>query len=460
MNIHVVLLAAGNSRRFGSNKLLYKLDGKELYLHLIEKLQKIKTGRRLIVSQYGEILSESKKRGFETIENRFPERGISYSVRLAVKALNKDNAFGEEDGIAFFVCDQPWLGKSTIAAFFEAFEKQKAYGIGCLSFGDRLGNPVIFRKKYEAELLSLTGDTGGKRIVKTHMEDVFCFPVENVRELSDLDRKEQRILVRGGGDLASGTIWHLWKAGYRVLVLETKRPACIRRQVAFSEAVYDGRATVEGVEAVLIPGVEDVETAWENDCIPVLADPEAKCVEAYGPHVVIDAIIAKRNMGTSRKLAPLTIALGPGFEAGKDVDVVIETMRGEMLGKIYEEGTAIPNTGIPGMVGGYAKERVIHAEADGVFHAIKQIGDSVTEGAVLAMLDDVPVRASLTGILRGQIREGYPVTKGLKIMDIDPRMKERENCFRISDKAHTIAEGVVSVVRGFLGDLEDEMVEI
>lgn len=254
------------------------------------------------------------------------------------------------------------------------------------------------------------------------------------------------IIIRGGGDIATGTIYKLHQCGYAVLILETANPTAIRRKAAFCEAAYDGTAQVEGVLCRKIDTPEQCQTAWKNHEIPLMIDPHAETVKQMQPEAVIDGILAKKNLGTNRKMAPLTIALGPGFTAGKDVDYVIETMRGHQLGRILSKGCAIPNTGIPGIIGGYGAERVIHAPASGHIHVIAEIGDFVEAGDTLAAIGETRVTATLTGVLRGIIRDGYPVTKGLKIADIDPRKEQKENCTTISDKARCIAGGVLEVV--------------
>lgn len=193
-------------------------------------------------------------------------------------------------------------------------------------------------------------------------------------------KQDALILVRGGGDLATGTIHRLWSAGLRVLVLETAHPAAIRRQVSLCEAVYEGETTVEGLRAVRIDTLEQAPTVWAQNAVPVLIDPAGSCVAQAKPDVLVDAILAKKNLGTTRDMAPLTIALGPGFTAGQDVDVVVETKRGHRLGRIIREGAAIPNTGIPGVIGGYGKERVIHAQTEGIFQDVRKIGDLVEAG--------------------------------------------------------------------------------
>lgn len=279
-------------------------------------------------------------------------------------------------------------------------------------------------------------------------------------------KKKDLIVVRGAGDLATGTIHRLKKAGFRLLVLEAEHPAAIRRQVALSEAVYAGSARVEDVEAVRMDVdlaekknrkellEQEMERIWKKDGVPVLVDPAGLSIAALRPAVVVDAILAKKNLGTTKEMAPLVITLGPGFTAGEDVDVVIETKRGHNLGRVIRSGSAVPNTGIPGIIGGYGKERVMHAQAEGILRNAASIGDIVEARAVIAEIETengtVPVEASLSGLLRGLIRDGYPVTKGFKIADIDPRKEELQNCFTISDKARCIAGSVLEVICGEL----------
>lgn len=262
-----------------------------------------------------------------------------------------------------------------------------------------------------------------------------------------MEREQQLVVVRGAGDLATGVIWRLHRCGYPVLVLESEFPSAIRRRVAFSEAVYDGMAVVEGILCVRVSDLEEAKQVWGAGNIPLLTDPEAKVLEHVRPWALVDAIIAKKNLGTNRKMAPKTIALGPGFEAGRDVDLVIETMRGHQLGRILESGTAAPNTGIPGLIGGYGKERVMHSPCRGIFLGKADIGDFVEKDQVIGVVvtghGEIEVKASLSGLLRGVIRAGYPVEKGTKIADIDPRKEEYDNCFTISDKARCLAGSVL-----------------
>ena len=258
------------------------------------------------------------------------------------------------------------------------------------------------------------------------------------------------IIVRGGGDIASGTIAKLYKSGFSVLILEIDAPSAIRRNVAFSEAVYQGTQTVEDLTCHLAKDLEQATQFLNQGKLTILVDSEASSIKILKPLAVVDAILAKKNIGTSKELAPITIALGPGFCAAKDVDAVIETKRGHNLGRVIYEGSAAPNTGVPGNIAGFAKERVIHSPAKGILKNVCHITDTVKKGQLIATIqtdeDATPVYATIDGLLRGLIRDGFPVTEGFKIADIDPRIDEYDNCFTISDKARCIAGGVLEAL--------------
>lgn len=264
------------------------------------------------------------------------------------------------------------------------------------------------------------------------------------------------IIVRGGGDLATGSIYKLKKCGFPVLILETDNPSAIRRNVAFCEAVYQGSQTVEDMTCYKAKSLQQAEQYLLEGKLTVLVDPAGEAVSALKPLAVVDAILAKKNLGTHKGMAPITVALGPGFTAGEDVDAVIETKRGHNLGRVLWQGSAAPDTGIPGIIAGYGKERVIHCPAAGILRNICKITDTVCKGQEIAVVEtedgEIPVTASLDGLLRGLIRDGYPVTKGFKIADIDPRAEEYENCFTISDKARCIAGGVLEAILQLKGE--------
>ena len=285
------------------------------------------------------------------------------------------------------------------------------------------------------------------------------------------------IIVRGAGDLASGVLAAIHISGFRVLALETANPSAIRRTVAFSEAVRLGNCTIEGIEARLIAkeqaarilsakdevittGINTLATetgatagskANRLSFIPIAVDPAGELISELQPAAVVDAIIAKKNCGTHLDMASLVIALGPGFIAGKDAHIVIETMRGHNLARLIYKGEVLPNTGVPGLVGGESALRVIHAPAEGTLRVIHDIGSSVTRGEVIARIipadgSVVDVSASINGIIRGMLPDGFIVCRGLKMADIDPRLTELNNCFTISDKARALGGAVVTAL--------------
>lgn len=258
--------------------------------------------------------------------------------------------------------------------------------------------------------------------------------------------KDRLVIVRGGGDIATGTIYKLFQCGFPLLVLEIANPSCIRRTISFCEAVFDRIVKVENASAKRVETLEEAYEAYVERYIPVMVDPDGKIIKEAAPAVVVDGILAKKNLGTKITDAPIVIGLGPGFTAGEDVHAVIETKRGHNLGRVIYEGSAAPNSGIPGIIGGYGAERVIHASCAGVLHIVRQIGEEVKQGEIVAYIDETPVEATISGILRGMIREGYQVERGLKIADIDPRIAEKNNCHTISDKARCVAGGTVEAI--------------
>ncbi len=253
------------------------------------------------------------------------------------------------------------------------------------------------------------------------------------------------IVVRGGGDIATGICHRLFRAGFNVLILDIEKPTAIRRAVAFSEAIYSKEIEVEGVRAVHVDRIEDIFHEINKGNIPVYIDPTGKCIDEISPLAVVDAILAKRNLGTHMDMAPITIGIGPGFEAGVDVDLVIETKRGHFLGKVIHEGPAIANTSIPGDILGHTEDRIIRATAEGQVMPLIEIGDMVEKGQLICKIGDTQVIANISGIVRGMIKEGLFVAKGYKIGDIDPR-GERENVFTISEKARAVGGGVLEAI--------------
>lgn len=256
------------------------------------------------------------------------------------------------------------------------------------------------------------------------------------------------VLIKGAGDLATGVAVRLYRSHFQVVMTDLAQPTAVRRSVAFSQAVYDGTAEVEGITARRVSGVEAVRTALDAGEVPVLIDPGAEILRQLPFDVLVDAILAKNNTGTRMTDAPTVLALGPGFTAGVDCHGVVETMRGHDLGRLITEGSAIPNTGVPGDVGGFTGERIIRAPSDGLFEPLAAIGDRVELGQPVARVGDTVTAARLTGIVRGMLPAGLPVFQGMKVGDIDPRC-ERRHCFTVSDKSRAIGGGVLEGILFF-----------
>lgn len=261
---------------------------------------------------------------------------------------------------------------------------------------------------------------------------------------------EGLVIVRGAGDLATGVIARLYRAGFKVAALEVENPSMIRRTVSLGQCVYEGEYKVEDISSKLLrlddSVVTKVEDTINSGIVPVIIDPSGQLIDMMKPKVVVDAILAKRNLGTHIGMADVVIGLGPGFVAKEDVHAVVETMRGHDLGRVFYEGSALKDTGIPGLIAGEGINRVVKSPCAGVVKNIKGIGDKVEKGETIMFVDDQPVGATLTGVIRGIIMDGYKVTEKFKIADIDPRESELENCFCISDKARSLGGAVVIAI--------------
>lgn len=253
------------------------------------------------------------------------------------------------------------------------------------------------------------------------------------------------LVIKGAGDLASGVAIRLFRAGFRPVMTDLAFPTAIRRTVSFCPAILSKEAQVEDVRAKFAKDASEARALMESGVIPVLADPEAAIVREMHPEVLIDAVLAKRNLGTRILDAPIVIALGPGFTAGVDCHAVVETMRGHQLGRVYYDGSAIANTGSPGDIGGYTLERIVRAPCAGSFEPICRIGELVKVGQVLAKVNGQPIQAKISGVLRGILPEGCAVDEGMKSGDIDPRGKV-SHCYTVSDKARSIGGGVLEAL--------------
>lgn len=259
------------------------------------------------------------------------------------------------------------------------------------------------------------------------------------------------IILRGGGDIATGIAHRLYQSGFHVVISEIEKPTAIRRRVSFCEAIYSGEIEVEGVKAVLSTKGEVLENL-KLGLLPVVIDKNCSLAYELRPLAVIDSILAKKNLGTKKDMAPITVGVGPGFSAGGDVDLVVETNRGHHLGKVIDKGKAMDNTGIPGTIQGYTAERVVRASAEGQVKNIKKIGDIVKADDILCTTGGVEVRANIDGVIRGLIKDGLEVEKGMKIGDIDPRAIV-EYTYTISDKARAVGGGVLEAIMRLRSDI-------
>jgi len=265
--------------------------------------------------------------------------------------------------------------------------------------------------------------------------------------------EQNLVLIRGGGDLASAVAHRLYRSGFKLILAETFQPTMVRRTVSFGEAVYRGSQVVEGVTARKAADFGEAKEIIIRGEIPVLVDPGLRFLSDLAPRVLIDAIIAKKNLGTSLKLAPLVIGLGPGFQAGGDVHAVIETQRGHYLGRVIWQGEALPNTGVPGDIGGYTSQRVLRAPVRGVWEPLKEIGSAVRAGEPVGFVSGQPVISGIDGILRGCLYPRLEVEEQDKLGDVDPR-GNLDYCFTISDKGRAVAGGVLEAILGFFNRKE------
>ena len=258
------------------------------------------------------------------------------------------------------------------------------------------------------------------------------------------------ILIRGAGDIATGIALRLYRSGMEVVMTEIEKPTAIRRTVAFSETVRLGSHTVEGIEARRAENAGEAAELAGQGVVPVLVDPACLCRKPLRPNALVDAILAKRNLGTRLSDAPAVIGVGPGFTAGVDCHAAVETMRGHTLGRVIYEGSPLPNTDIPGLIGGHTGDRVLRAPADGVFTAALRIGDTVKAGDTAGFVAGAPMKCTIGGVLRGPLADGTEVRRGMKAGDVDPRGDVRY-CQICSDKALAVGGGVLEAILHFSG---------
>jgi xanthine dehydrogenase accessory factor len=265
------------------------------------------------------------------------------------------------------------------------------------------------------------------------------------QEPSDKTLASLRIMIRGAGEMASGIAARLYRSNVRrILMTDVQEPLAVRRSVSFCEAIRNGTHAVEGIRAQRVESLSEVPNVWMAQALPVIVDHENIVKDIFSPDILVDAVMAKKNTGTRLTDAPLVIGLGPGFVAGKDVHCVVETNRGHSLGRLLYVGSATPDTGIPGSIGGHTADRVLRAPCDGVFRTTLGIGDHVQAASEIGKVADEPVTSQVSGVLRG-LGEGLTVTEGLKIGDVDPR-GEYSYCFTVSEKARSLGGSVLEAI--------------
>lgn len=452
MNISAIIMASGFSKRMGMNKLNLPLNGKKLYEYTLDLVSEIDFYEKIVVSNNDEILNYAKDKNIKRANNEQAEVGKSESIKIALNSLSK------ADGYMFFVCDQPYVSKKTVLELISEFEKNSDKIIYPV-YGIKRGAPMIFPYSLKEDLLELEKDQGGVKLITD--ENSRSILIGRRREHIDIDTIEDYekeikfinkplIVVRGAGDIATGSIQKLHRSGFKVLALETNSPTAIRRTVCLSEAVFNGDSKVEDISARLIDNIWDLEDVFREELVAIMVDKDGDVIEKLKPEVVVDAILAKKNLGTNKKMAKGTVALGPGFVAGEDVDIVVETNRGHNLGRLIFNGSAEPNTGNPGNIEGFTTERVLYSPANGKIENKKEIGDIVKKDEVISIVNGKELKSKIDGVVRGLIRNGSEVFDGMKVGDVDPREDTDYNA--ISDKARSVGGATLEAVMILLNE--------
>ncbi|WP_165044844.1 selenium-dependent molybdenum cofactor biosynthesis protein YqeB [Adlercreutzia sp. ZJ138] len=448
--IYGVLLAAGLSTRMGEDKMLLPIDGQCMVSCSLQKACAVCDRVVVVVRPQLAGMLELPD-GVVELVNQYPEQGQGASIAHAIRHIQ--TTCSECESALFFLGDMPRID---IEVAREVCRRAVGHpeAIVIARKDGRICHPSAFGAAFFDELSQLEGDTGGRQIIQEHPDAVEYFEVPQVESV-DVDTccdymamllgNRKLVVVRGAGDIASGSIYRLHQAGFLVVALDIEQPTVIRRTVSYAQALIDGVVEIEGVTAVKCTTLTQIAQALQNGQVPVLSDPKGNWIGKLKPAIVVDAILAKCNMGTTKDCASVVVCLGPGFTAGVDCHAVVETKRGHTLGHVIYNGSAIPNTGVPGNIGGYASERVVYSSASGRIKLIHDIGDHVEAGEEIAHVGTTPILAPIPGMLRGMIADESEVWEGLKIADVDPR-DVRDYCFSISDKAKSVAGGVLEAV--------------
>lgn len=455
MKTVALLLAAGAGRRMGRLKQLLPMRGTPMLQHALDRLLASRVDSVVLVlgCEAERVLAQLRlPEGDRVRLARNPDwqTGMASSLACGLEAAP------EAEAVLVALGDLPGVPPQVVDRLIEEAGKTGCTVVAPV-FEGRRGHPVLFRRARFDQLRALEGDSGAAGILQADPRQVLLVPVDSPGILRDVDRPGDlmrlsgreglpRVVLRGGGDLASGVAHRLFVSGFPVVILELPQPRMIRRTVCFAEAVYQGQVQVEGVPARL---VEEPQACPGE--IAVLVDPEALFLERLEPGVLVDARMLKLNRDTRRQQAPVVVGLGPGFVAGADVDFVVETQRGHDLGRVLATGAALPDTGIPGVLGGEGARRVVRSPVAGLFRVEREIGSLVTRGERLGRVGSSPVDSPLDGLLRGLLHDGLEVRSGEKIADVDPR-GEKVDFRTLSDKSRAVAGGVLeAIMRGYFG---------
>lgn len=445
MKLTAIVLAAGSSRRMGTDKLSLKVHGERvLYRSLSSLVCSARIDDVVLVVQPGFIWPDGPA-ACRLVTNPDFETGMGSSLAVGVSAAPAD-----ADAYLIALGDMPNLSISTLHSLIDIFSTT-GKGIVRPIFQGCAGHPVIIDRRYREQLLALTGDIGAREVLQEHSDDVYQFPVDDPGVVHDIDRPDDlvhslKVLIIGAGEMASAVAHQLFTCGFRVMMTDLKRPSAIRRAVVFAGAIQHGEIEVEGVQARSFDvHLTNLPTDFARQYIPVFVDPDGELAGRWRPDVIIDARLLKYNAGMKISDAPLVIGLGPGFTAGDDVHLAVETNRGHDLGRLIRHGQAQANTSTPGAINGHSKARVLRSPATGMFETERKIGDLVEAGDVVGRVGDQPLRASISGVLRGLIHSQYEVGEGQKVGDVDPR-GHASYCSTISEKARAIGGACVLAV--------------
>jgi len=400
------------------------------------------TVQKKTVGLYRELFTEVLIAGPEIISAQGAQEGMGGTLREAAKLIPPT-----WQGAVIVLGDMPFIGLSTLKTLKNAIE-QNPEQVLTLSYKGQRGHPLYLPQKYFYLLAKLSGDFGLRTVLpKLNPKNI---ETEDYGVVADIDQPQdylpfsRLVLVKGAGDIASGIIWRLYQTGFKVVATELPKPTVIRRLVSFAQAVFTGEHTVEGVTAKKAQVIE-VPNLLVNGFVPIIPDEKGIVVSQLKPWAIVDARLAKKNLGTSKDEAPIVIGVGPGFTAPYDVHAVIETKRGHYLGRALYQGTAAPNTGIPGEIGGHSLKRVIYAPAQGFVHWYYNFGQKVEAGMIIGEVGTKQIIAEISGVIRGLIHPEVEVSPGMKIGDIDPR-GIAEYATTISEKALAVAGGVIEVL--------------